>query len=58
MITKLDEALGCGGLLSISKEIKLPISYITTGQNVPAQIEPANPGRLARLILGRDQLIS
>ena len=57
VITKLDEAIGCGGLLSITREIKLPISYITTGQDVPAQIEPANPGRLARLIIGRDQLI-
>ena len=57
VITKLDEAIGCGGLLSVSREIKLPISYVTTGQNVPAQIESANPGRLARLILGRDQLI-
>ena len=57
VITKLDEAIGCGGILSITREIQLPISYITTGQDVPAQIEPANPGRLARLILGRDQLI-
>ena len=32
-----------GTLLSIARQDPLPISYLTTGQNVPDDIEPANP---------------
>ena len=56
VFTKLDEATGCGGLLSASRDIGLPISYFTTGQEVPRDIEPANPCRAARLIVGTDSL--
>lgn len=56
VFTKLDEATGCGGLLSAAREIGLPISYFTTGQEVPRDIEPANPCRAARLIVGTDTL--
>lgn len=54
VMTKLDEASGCGGLLSAARDIGLPISYFTTGQEVPRDIEPANPCRAARLIVGTD----
>ena len=56
IFTKLDEATGCGGLLSASRDIGLPVSYFTTGQEVPRDIEPANPCRAARLIVGTDSL--
>lgn len=56
ILTKLDEATGCGGMLSVSRDIAVPISYITLGQEVPRDIEPANACRAARLILGRDRL--
>ena len=56
VFTKLDEAIGCGGLLAASRDIGLPISYLTTGQEVPRDIEPANPCRAARLILGTDHM--
>ena len=56
VLTKLDEAVGCGGLLSVAREIPIPVSYLTTGQDVPDEIEPAHPSRLARLIIGRDQI--
>ena len=52
VVSKLDEAFGCGGLLSIARQIPVPISYVTTGQDVPSQIEPATPTRLAELVLG------
>lgn len=55
VLTKLDEAAGCGGLLSATHETGLPISYITTGQEVPVDLEPANPCRAARLIVGTDR---
>jgi flagellar biosynthesis GTPase FlhF len=32
------------------------VSYITTGQDVPEDIEPANPARIARFVLGQDKL--
>lgn len=56
ILTKLDEADSLGSILSLNREVNLPVSYLTTGQNVPDDIEPAAHDRLARLILGRDNL--
>lgn len=56
ILTKLDEAAGMGTLLSVSRKIPLPISYLTTGQDVPDDIESALPTRVARLVLGDDKL--
>jgi len=56
IMTKLDEAVGMGTLLSVSQKIDLPISYLTTGQDVPDDIETAKAGRIARLVLGQDTL--
>jgi flagellar biosynthesis protein FlhF len=56
ILTKLDEAAGLGSLLSLVRQVDLPISYITTGQDVPDDIEPARAARLARLVLGQDRL--
>jgi len=56
ILTKLDEAAGAGSLLSVSRDVKLPFSYLTTGQDVPEDIEPANANRIARLVLGEDRL--
>lgn len=58
ILTKLDEAAGAGSLLSISRDVKLPFSYLTTGQDVPEDIEPANASRIARLVLGEDRLFN
>ncbi|MCH7987863.1 MAG: flagellar biosynthesis protein FlhF [Planctomycetes bacterium] len=54
--TKLDEAASMGTLLSLARKIPLPISYLTTGQDVPDDIESARPERIARLVLGEDTL--
>lgn len=56
ILTKLDEAAGAGSLLSVSRDVNLPFSYLTTGQDVPEDIEPANANRVARLVLGEDRL--
>ncbi|HVW01640.1 MAG TPA: signal recognition particle protein, partial [Planctomycetaceae bacterium] len=56
VLTKLDEASGMGPLLSVARRSSLPISYITTGQNVPDDIEPADAQRLARLVLAEERL--
>ncbi len=52
LITKLDEATGLGNLLSLARRCRLPISYLTDGQNVPDDIQVAKSRELARMILG------
>ena len=55
VLTKLDEATGLGGLLPLVRNCKLPLSYVTNGQNVPEDIEAADRRKLARLVLGIGQ---
>jgi flagellar biosynthesis protein FlhF len=56
ILTKLDEADGLGGVLAVLGSGTRPVSYITTGQAVPDDIEPADRRRLARLILGQEEV--
>jgi flagellar biosynthesis protein FlhF len=42
ILTKVDESIGLGELLSVTMQHALPISYITTGQRVPEDIEIAS----------------
>jgi flagellar biosynthesis protein FlhF len=56
ILTKLDEAESMGGLLAVLGLSGRPLSYLTTGQSVPEDIEPANRKRLARLILRQEDL--
>lgn len=46
LLTKLDEATGLGGALSVAVRHGLPIGYITDGQRVPEDIQPARSHRL------------
>ncbi len=55
MLTKLDEAVHFGMILSIISKTQKPIGYITTGQEVPDDIEVATGKRLSRLILNLDK---
>jgi flagellar biosynthesis protein FlhF len=50
IFTKLDETAAIGPVLSLAWKCKLPLSFITTGQNVPEDIEQANPSRLVSLL--------
>lgn len=52
VLTKLDEAGALGSLLPLWRSCKLPLSYLTNGQNVPDDIAPADRRRLAREVLG------
>jgi len=56
ILTKLDEATGLGNLLPLVRTSRLPLSYLTNGQNVPDDIETAEAGRLARLILAMESI--
>lgn len=55
IISKLDEALDFGRLVNVVNAARLPLSYVTTGQEVPDHIELANADRFARLILGSSE---
>lgn len=52
LFTKLDETTSVGSILNLVKATGKPLTYITTGQNVPDDIESADPLKLAKLILG------
>ena len=52
LLTKLDEASSLGHLVSLIRTCRLPISYLTDGQNVPDDIQAAERRRLAYLLLG------
>jgi flagellar biosynthesis protein FlhF len=54
LLTKLDEAVGVGNLLPLLHRSRLPLSYLTNGQNVPDDIEVADSFRLARTMLGME----
>jgi flagellar biosynthesis protein FlhF len=54
VLTKLDEATGLGNLLPLVRGTQLPLSYLTDGQNVPDDIQVADPRRLARVVLGME----
>jgi len=49
--TKLDEARTAGPLLSLALDRGLPLSYLSAGQEVPDDLEPATPWRLAGLLI-------
>lgn len=52
LISKVDEALMMGGLLSILQQHRMPVSYITNGQTVPDDIVSIEPAQLAAMISG------
>lgn len=56
IITKLDETNSYGFLYSIIKKSKIPISYITVGQNVPDDIRVPSKNEIIKLILGEDSI--
>jgi len=51
-LTRLDEAESIGPLVGVLCERGLPLSYLGTGQNVPADLQRATSPRLADWIMG------
>ena len=49
LMTKVDEAEALGRLVSLSSRTNIPVSYFTTGQDIPEDIEVASGSRLAAL---------
>lgn len=56
LFTKLDETSSYGIMLNVIKDFALPVSFFTTGQNVPNDIEVASGGRFVDLLLGVEGL--
>ena len=52
IFTKLDETKSLGNIFNIKLHSGAPLSYITTGQNVPDDIEVVNAQRLVKQLLG------
>lgn len=49
--TKLDEAVAAGAILNLSHRHGLPTSLVTTGQEVPDDMDLPTPDRLAAMVL-------
>ncbi|QFI36678.1 flagellar biosynthesis protein FlhF [Moritella marina ATCC 15381] len=56
ILSKVDESLSLGEILSVLIQHQLPIAYITNGQRVPEDIDSANAQQLVRTVLDRDTL--
>jgi flagellar biosynthesis protein FlhF len=52
LLTKLDEANSLGHLITLLRACRLPVSYLTDGQNVPDDIQVADRRRMASALLG------
>lgn len=52
LFTKLDETSHYGSILNLIHGTGKPLSYVTTGQNVPDDMEVADPKKLSNLIYG------
>lgn len=52
IFTKLDETSAAGAMMNIHVRTKCPLSYVTTGQNVPDDISEVNPQKVAKQLLG------
>lgn len=53
--TKIDETATVGPVCEAALAAAVPISYLTTGQEVPDDIEEAQPLRLARRLVGEPE---
>jgi len=53
IFTKIDEAERHGVILNHLMETDLPVAYLTNGQNVPEDIEPAGKEKIAKLVLNK-----
>ncbi len=56
IVTKLDETSTYGSILNILEIAKTPLSFVSTGQNVPDDIKELSADKLVSLILGEDTI--
>jgi flagellar biosynthesis protein FlhF len=51
IVTKADETRTYGLILNLSMKFNMEVAYLTNGQQVPDDIEPADQAKLAKLVL-------
>jgi flagellar biosynthesis protein FlhF len=56
IFTKLDESYTYGSIINQLFKMKKPLSYLTTGQKVPEDIEIATKERIISLVLGESDI--
>jgi len=56
IVTKLDETSTYGSILNILENAKIPLSFVSTGQNVPDDIKELSADKIVSLILGEDTI--
>jgi len=54
VFTKLDESVGIGVVLNVAIRLNVQLSYLTTGQDVPDDIEVGHRRRIAEMLLRGD----
>ncbi|MFC1555891.1 flagellar biosynthesis protein FlhF [candidate division KSB1 bacterium] len=53
ILTKLDETTSLGVILNLANKLKTPLAFLTSGQNVPEDIERASTEKLSKMIVRR-----
>jgi flagellar biosynthesis protein FlhF len=53
IFTRLDETEAYGSILSLAARTGKPVSFLTAGQRIPEDLEPASRERIVDLLLGR-----
>lgn len=56
VLTKFDETTTYGSLLNVACNTKVPLCYITIGQNVPDDIKVADKDKLLDLVIGEGSI--
>ena len=56
LFTKLDETAKLGNIFNAVSEVGIPVSYFTTGQSVPDDIELAQAGKFVKRLMERRSL--
>ena len=51
LLTKFDETLTFGSIVSVARNSEIPLSFLTFGQEVPEDIEAADPVKIAKLVV-------
>ncbi|MCA9092812.1 MAG: hypothetical protein KDA68_04965, partial [Planctomycetaceae bacterium] len=56
ILSKLDEAPDLSNIVHIARHAPWPLTYVTTGQDVPDDFAVARKSQLAKLILGLESM--
>ena len=57
IMTKLDETLRYGSMYNLLSHAGIPVSYLSAGQRVPEDLEPATRQRLVELVWGEPPVV-